>query len=184
MLKGTRGIVALFGLGALVAVMLIAAASASATGSLAPGHLVTPTPTPSQPPVNLQVQGTATGQTVVGQASFMQFNVVNKGSSISNLAFKMNDGQVNWLDQHTITNAGSPCSPATSSAESGWLLCGPVQAGGTTTIKVTATAKTVGSFTYDVAVADLEGPGDPIRYAKKADGSALVMTWSEKVLAT
>jgi len=109
------------------------------------------------------------------------------GPSIGDFGLRLNGGD-GWLAQHSIISTSADCR---QSAPEGMLLCGPIQAGETKTISVTATPKAAGSYSYEASFCDcgqsrqiaLLGPSAP-RYPIPGSSPPLpyAQTWTEVVL--
>ena len=125
----------------------------------------------SQPRLNWTVDIQAVETTTLGGPDGVFVTVTNNGTAASNLDLYMN-ARDDWFKHHLITNPDG-CTINTALER---LDCGAFAAGATKTIKVVASPKDAGNFTFEVDVADEEGSN--LLHPDKGS-----MTWNEVIHA-
>ena len=150
-----------------------------ALGAVAGAIILFPSP-------RIEVKIAAPTQPVAMHPDTWTFEVRNLGPRIGDLGLRL-DGGDGWMAQHDILSTSAGCR---HSAPDGILLCGPLHAGATEIISVTATPRAAASYSFEASFCDcgqgrqiaLQGPGAP-RFAFLGSPAApYVEAWSEVVL--
>jgi hypothetical protein len=106
----------------------------------------------------------------VGEEGGESLAITNEDTAIKDLVIFYSDGSDNWLDHHVVTSADG-CS---IDKEIKAFRCGPLAAGASRTITITATAKDRGNFSYGWGLGDAPSGGSLRQWDKR-------FTWTEAV---
>ena len=139
------------------------------------------------PPQRVEVKITAPPQPVALHPDTWTFEIRNMGPDIKDLGLRL-DGGDGWIAQHRILSTNADCR---QTGPQGVLLCGPLQAGLTKTISVTAMPRAAASYSFEASFCDcsqgreiaLLGPSAPrFTIPGSLAPAPYVKSWSEVVL--
>jgi len=138
------------------------------------------------PPQRVEVKIAGPVQPVALHPATWTFDIQNMGPKIGDIGLRLNGGD-GWMAQHSIVITSAGCR---QSLPEGVLFCGPLNAGETKTISVTATPKAAGSYSFEASFCDcsqsrqvaLGGPSSPRFTIPGSSPVRYVEAWSEVVL--